>query len=281
MEQLPPLKRTKAQKRRIMNWVKIVIIVYCVIGIGLYTFQDDFLFHPEKLEATHKFNIEQPFKEMNIAVNNEDSISMVDFLPKAGIPLKGLVIYFHGNKDNIERYAGFTKPFTEKGYEVWMPDYPGFGKSSGELTEDKLYKYALLVRKMAGTRFSNDSIVIYGKSLGTGIAAYVASETQNKMLLLETPYYSIPSLFSSYAFIYPTESMAKYKLPTNNFLEFAQEPVIIFHGDDDDIIPYSNAEKLKKYLKPTDKFYTIPDGTHHNINKNPVYFKVLDSLLNN
>jgi hypothetical protein len=280
MEQLPALKRTTAQKRRIWNWAKIVIIVYCAIGIGLYTFQDSFLFHPEKLEASHKFNFDQPFKEINIPVNKEDSINMVSFLPKAGVPAKGLVLYFHGNKQNIERYADFTKTFTEKGYEVWMPDYPGFGKSSGQLTEDKLYKYALLVRKMAGNKFSNDSIIVYGKSLGTGIAAYVASETQNKMLLLETPYFSIPSLFSTYAFIYPTQSMAKYKLPTNNFLEFTQEPVIIFHGDDDDVIPYRNAEKLKKYLKPTDKFYTIPDGTHHNINKNPIYFRVLDSLLN-
>lgn len=279
MEQLPPLKRTAAQKRRILNWVKIVIIVYCGIGIALYTFQDSFLFHPEKLNASYVFKIDQPFKEMNIPVNEEDNISMVAFLPNEGVPVKGLVIYFHGNKENIERYAGFTKPFTEKGYEVWMPDYPGFGKSGGQITEDKLYKYALLVRKMADGRFNKDSIIIYGKSLGTGIAAYVCSETQNKMLVMETPYYSIPTLIGKYAFMYPTQTMSKYNLPTNYFLEFTEEPVIIFHGDEDDIIPYSNAEKLKKYLKPTDKFYTIPDGTHHNINKNPIYFKVLDSLL--
>ena len=129
------------------------------------------------------------------------------------------------------------------------------------------------------TKYHSDSIIIYGKSLGTGIAAYAASGSNCKELILETPYYSIPDLFHHYAFIYPTSAMANYQIPTWKFLEDVKAPVIIFHGDADRTIPYSCAEKLKKSLKPTDRFFTIENGGHNNLAKTSLYKKVMDSLL--
>ena len=61
---------------------------------------------------------------------------------------------------------------------------------------------------MADAACNPDSIILYGKSLGTGIAAYVASHTSAKLLVLKTPYYSIPALFNCYAFMFPTERMS-------------------------------------------------------------------------
>ena len=203
----------KKMGKIILRWLQITLIIYCGIGIALYYLQDKFLFHPKKLPATHTFGFSEPFGEYMIPLNKTDTISMVKFLP-AGSSRKGLVIYFHGNMENIEHYAVYTGAFTSKGYEVWMPDYPGFGKSTGKLTEDNMYRMALQVQKLAASTISTDSIIIYGKSLGTGIAAYTASVSKCRTLILETPYYSIPSLFAHYAFIYPTKQMINYKIPT-------------------------------------------------------------------
>jgi len=169
--------------------------------------------------------------------------------------------------------------FTSRGYEVWMPDYPGFGKSTGELTEKKLYSEALQVFKLATSRYKYDSIVIYGKSFGTGIASWLASDVHCKQLILETPYYSIPSLYSSYAPIYPMEAMAMLKLPVGKYLEDVLAPITIFHGDDDELIPYRCAAKLKGELKPADEFITIPGGRHNNLSGFEVFKTKLDSLL--
>lgn len=265
-------------KKRIFGWLKVIIILYCGIGIALYYLQEKFLFHPEKLSEAYVYHFKVPFEEVNIPINKTDTVNMIKFLPADSVR-RGVVVYYHGNKDNIERYAKFADQFTKLGYEVWMQDYPGFGKTTGERTEKKMYDQALQVQKMAAARFGKDSIVIYGKSLGTGIAAYVAAQSDNKRLILETPYYSIPSLFSCYAPIYPTSKMSNYKIPTNEFLADVKYPVSIYHGTDDDIIPYRNAARLKKLLKPIDEFITIEKGTHHNLASFNSYRKSLDSLL--
>ena len=265
-------------RKRIFNWIKIILLVYAIIGIAFFYFQDKILFHPQKLAADYQYKFKGRVEEINIPFNETDTIDIVKFLPDS-VPIKGVVIYYHGNMKNIAHYANFVAPFLKSGYEVWIEDYPGFGKSTGIITEQKLYDQALQVKKLADVKFHSDSIIIYGKSLGTGIAANVATRTKAKMLILETPYYSIPSLFSSYAFMYPNEQMSNYKLPTNLFLQDVACPVIIFHGTSDGVIPYRNARKLLSVLKSTDKFITVEGASHNNVNANPRYFQAIDSLL--
>ncbi len=268
----------KIYKKKILRWLKIIAFLYAGIGIVLFYLQERFLFHPTKLENDYQFKFDVRFEEIRLPFNETDTMSLVKFFPIDSI-CKGVIIYYHGNMENVEHYAAYTKPFTKLGYEVWIEDYPGFGKSTGIITEKKLYDQAMQVKKMADNKFSSDSIIIYGKSIGTGIAAYVASNTKAKMLILETPYYSIPALFSCYAPIYPASTMASYKIPTNEYLQDVHYPIIIFHGTNDGVIPYRSASKLKTVLKPTDKFITVPDATHQNINTSKIYYDAIDSLL--
>ncbi len=132
---------------------------------------------------------------------------------------------------------------------------------------------------MARVRFSQDSIIIYGRSLGSGIATELASIRDCKRLILETPYYSFPSLAKTYLWMYPVDRMIKYKFPTNEYLLKVSAPVTIFHGTDDGVIPYKNAVRLKKMLKAGDEFVTIPDGAHNNLSKRNEMTLKLDSLL--
>ncbi|MBL7702926.1 MAG: alpha/beta fold hydrolase [Ferruginibacter sp.] len=264
--------------KRIFRWLKITVLVYCIIGIALFYLQEKFLFHPQTLPGSYVYHFDTPFEEVNVAMNGTDTVNMIKFFPEDSLR-KGVVLYYHGNRQNIERYAKFAANFTKNGYEVWMEDYPGFGKSTGERTEKKIYEQALEVQKMATSKYGRDSIIIYGKSLGTGIAAYVASRSDNKKLILETPYYSVPSLFSCYAPIYPTRAMSNYKIPTHEYLADVNYPITIFHGTGDGVIPYRNAARLKKMLKQGDEFITVDKGTHHNLATFDLYTKKLDSLL--
>lgn len=268
------------KRKRIFLAIKIIIIMYCGGGISLYYLQNTFLFHPKKLPADHAFNFTIPFKEFNIPVNKTDTISMIKFFPADSVS-KGVVLYFHGNMENVEYYGRFVNDLTKYGYEVWMPDYPGYGKSTGERNEKKLYDEAWLVQKLAMNNFHSNNIIIYGKSLGTGIAAYAAAVSKCKQLILETPYYSITDMFRHYAWMYPVSLMVKYKIPTGEFLDDVKVPVTIFHGTDDKIIPYSCAEKLKKKMKQGDIFITIPGAAHHNIATYDVYKHTMDSLMRN
>lgn len=278
MENLKPKHKTTVA-RKIYRITIVFTLIYCAVGIALYHLQERFLFHPESLPKDFKFKFNFPFKEVNIAMNKTDTLNLVQFFPGDSLP-KGVVIYFHGNTGNLIKYARYVPNFTKHGYEVWIPDYPTFGKTTGKLTEENMYLQAKEVFKLAHSKFNADSIIVYGMSLGSGVASYLAANFDCKRLILETPYYSIPVLFAHYTPIYPVNRMAHFKFPVGENLKEVKAPVIIFHGTNDETIPYANASRLKNNLKPGDEFITIENGTHSNLNDFPLFHQKLDSVLN-
>ena len=244
----------------------------------MYFTQDAILFHPQKLASGYQYKFDIPFREINYPVNDKKNLSIVQFTVPDSI-CKGVVLYFHGNRQNINRYASYATNFIKNGYEVWMMDYPGFGKSTGERNEKILYEDAYRLYKMARKRFSTDSIVIYGKSIGAGIAVQLASTRDCKRLILETPYYSIDALAKHYFFIYPVSQMTKYTFPSYAYLENVTAPVTLFHGTKDEVIPYRHAVNLIKKIKSQYELITISKGKHNNLVNFELYQKKLDSLL--
>lgn len=268
----------KKKYSSLFRWLKIILAIYCLLGIAFYYLQEKLIFHPLALAEGTAFHFDQPFKELNLKQDDATYYNIVAFTVPDSIK-KGVVLYFHGNKENINHYAKFAGNFTRNGWEVWMPDYPKYGKSTGDLTEKNLYEEALQLYKLARTIYQPNQITIYGKSLGTGIAAELASIRDCKQLILETPYQSVVSLVDHYTLILPLNSILHFKLPTDQYLKKVTAPVVIFHGTMDALIPLSNASKLKTSLKPHDQFIVIEGGNHHNLNQFPEMQQKLDSLL--
>jgi len=266
-------------KKKIFRWVKVLVLLYGIIGIAIYYLQDKLLFHPVAVDRQMKYDLGQPYTEVNLPYNKETNLNVIEFKAENTDTAKGVVLYFHGNKDNITHYAPYAADFTHKGYEVWMLDYPGFGKSTGKFSEENLYKYALIVYKLARSRWSPNQIVLYGKSLGTGVAAQLASVRDCRRLILECPYYSMTSLARHYAFIYPVGSMLHYRFPTYEYLPAVTAPITIFHGSSDGIVPYSNASRLKPLLKTGDEFITIDAGGHNDLHDHPEFTRHLGEIL--
>jgi alpha-beta hydrolase superfamily lysophospholipase len=264
-------------RKKIWKWIKIAVLIYVLVGVALYFLQDKLLFHPEKLPSGYKYQFDIPFREINYPITKEKNLNVVEFtVPDSSC--KGIVLYFHGNRKNITRYAPFATNFTRNGYQVWMMDYPGFGKSTGKRSEQAIYDDALWLYRMANRKYPADSIIIYGKSIGTGIAAQLAMVRDCKRLILETPYYSIDALARKYFFMYPVIPMTEYAFPTNLYFEYISSPVHIFHGTRDEVIPYKHALWLVE-KKPTAELITIDKGKHNNLNDFPLFHHKLDSLL--
>lgn len=266
------------RKRKWIRILNILLGIYLVAGVALFFLQDRFLFHPEAIAKESNFSFSIPFKEVNVDLDDDYKMNVVQFVTADSLA-RGVVLYFHGNRKNIEWYARYAPFFTKAGYEVWMIDYPGFGKSTGKLTEEKLYEFAAQLYAMAKSRYKPEEILIYGKSLGTGIAAWLGSKKTSKGVILETPYYSMTSLVSHYFPVYPVSKLLKYHLPTHTYISITNAPVTIFHGTGDGVIPYSNAEKLKPLLKAGDEFIVIPGGKHNNLSEFSIFREKLDSLL--
>ena len=254
----------------------LLLALYIIGGIALYFLQDNIIFHGEPYPANYRYQFNEPFKQIDLPLDKHNNLSIVQFFVQGSKP-KGVVLYFHGNKANINHYAPYAIHFTRNAYEVWMIDYPGFGKTTGELSEEKLYADALLMYRMSRTRFTPDSILIYGRSIGSGIASQLAAIRDCKMLLLETPYYSLESLADRFFFMYPS-FLLKYRLKTAPHFPKVDAPVSIFHGTDDGVVPYSQSEKIVGQY-PQVNLITIPGGSHNNLHQYPLFQKKIDSLI--
>jgi len=264
------------------RWLKVSLIVYGLTGILLYTFQEIILFRNVSLEKQQDWAFKRPFREVNLAYTEHSNINIVQFLPTNVDSIRrGVVLYLHGNRKNIGWYEQYAEPFTSSGHELWIVDYPGYGKSTGERSEENLYAYADQLYKLARVRFPEDSIIIYGKSLGTGIATWLAARRPCRKLILETPYYSLPSIIDSWAPIYPTERMMRFKIPTYEYITQVKAPITIFHGTGDWTVPYRNAYRLAQLLKTGDQFITLDGGAHNDLYTFPLCRQALDSLLKN
>src|SRR5215203_2541818 len=262
-------------KKKLWRAFRNLLIFYVIGGIVLYFLQDLIIFHPKKLPLNHSFKFNQPFNEININPDGQRNLNIVQFLPEK--KAKGIVLYFHGNMTNIERYAQFAPYFTKNDYEVWMIDYPGYGKTTGNRSEKTMYADALILYELAIKKAPSKNIVIYGKSLGTGVASYLASLKPCKKLILETPYYSMTSMSQTYVPIYPAH-LLRYTFPTNEYLKKVKSPVIIFHGTGDEVIPYKQSLKLKNEF-PEVELITVPKGKHNSLYQYPLVTQKLDSLL--
>jgi len=165
-------------------------------------------------------------------------------------PVKGTIYYLHGNKGNMEKCESEIEIFLQKGYDVWTMDYRGFGDSTGVLSENALVDDAKRVYdEIIFSGVNESDIVIWGRSFGSGVAAsIVAADTKPKMLVLETPYWSLPEVARSNYLILP-DFLFHYQLPTHEYLSTANSEcrIELIHGTFDEKIPFSSSERL--YLR--------------------------------
>jgi pimeloyl-ACP methyl ester carboxylesterase len=269
-------------KKVLFRWIKVAVLLYCLVGIALYYGQERLIFAPVKAERNSWYNFDQPSTELNLNYDQNTNLNIVEFRatdrPKDSLA-KGVVLFFHGKGGNIASYVPQVPNFTTNGYEVWLMDYPSYGKSTGPRDEASLYKYALVFYKLARSRWKPDQIILCGQSLGTGIAAQLASIRDCRRLILESPYYSLRSIGLRRFPIYPLGLMMHYRFPTYEFLAKVTAPITIFQGDEDHTIPPSNSIRLRPFLKPGDEYVTVAGAGHNDLATLPFFRSKLDSLL--
>jgi hypothetical protein len=158
-------------------------------------------------------------------------------------------------------------------------EYPSFGKSKGTLTEKNCTDWALQTYKLARKKFSPQQIIIYGKSLGTGVATQLASVRDCKNLILESPYYNLAAVFKPYLFLYPLTRLMHFHFPTNEYIQKVDAPITIFHGTNDWLIPIHNSEQLTSFFTTGDTLIKLDRGGHHGLDSFPEFKSKMAELL--
>lgn len=263
-------------------WLYILLIItaiYIVVSIVLYYVQDYFLFQPEKLSKDFQFFYEnQEIEEHNMETRDGAVINGLLFKPKN--KSKGVVLYLKGNSKSIKGWGKFAVDFTRHDYSVLMVDYRGFGKSTGKRSQKAIKRDLQEIYNLLKEKATEERMIVYGRSLGSGFAAKLASMNNPKMLILDAPYYSLTKVTGRYMPFMPLSIILKYPLPTYKWLKYVKCPIHIIHGTNDKLIPFKTSVKLSQIQPKITRLYTVIGGGHKNLNNFESYHKMLGEIIN-
>lgn len=259
----------------------LIVLVLYVVGCGvLYFKQEALLFYPQQLPAQYQFAF--PGEHAEFPITAADGTRLSGLLFKAPTPAKGLVFYLHGNAGSLVGWGPLAATYTHLGYDVFMLDYRGYGKSAGRISSQAQWLgdvEAAYEQVRAG--YAAADIVIAGYSLGTGPATWLAAQHPPRLLLLHAPYYSLLDMAAHTVQLWPIlpRGLLRYPMPTNEFIQQVRAPIYLFHGDRDGLIPYSAATRLAALLKPTDHFITLHGAGHNGLTDEPQYQQAIRTIL--
>lgn len=250
--------------RKVLKKVALAIgLLYALSLTLLYFFQEKLLFHPMVLGKEHRFSFSGEFEEVYIPV--EDDVKLHGILFKAKNS-KGLVFYLHGNGGCVEGWGRSAGLYNLAGYDIFMLDYRGYGKSGGTIESEEQLNSDVEKAFLAMQKKYGSTIIIAGYSIGTGPAAHLAVAKNVKALILQAPYYSLTGLASEKVPLMP-EFIKRYKFNTYNEIEKMKLPVYIFHGTEDKLIPFAHSQRLKEIGQENIILIPLPGEGHNAINE--------------
>lgn len=254
-----------------MYYIKIllnIILVYLVLGIVLYLFQNYFIYLP-----LNSNNISPQYWGLSndvklISLTTEDDLILSAWYRKANLS-KPTLVYFHGNAGHIGLRAPVIKPYISDGYGLLLLTYRGYSNNPGQPTEQGIYKDArAALNYLLDNKVNSDCIMLMGVSLGTGVAVQMATEYDISALILISSFTSLVDVGAYHYFYYPVRYIIDDSY--NNLSKISQFktqnlPVLFIHSVNDKIIPYKFGSKLYDSFIMPKKLISLESEGHNNL----------------
>lgn len=236
---------------------------YFAFMLMLAFFQKKYIYYPSKEIVTTPGLKGMEYED--IYFDSSDGVRLNGwFFPPSGA--RGEIILFcHGNADNISYFIEDVRMFTELGLGVFIFDYRGYGRSLGQQSETGTYFDAEAAWNWLTKEKKNhpSRIIIVGRSLGGAIAAWLAKEHKPRALFLETAFTSVEDIASKTHPFIPVRYFLRYKYSTLDYLLKVKAPVLVVHSKDDIVVPLMHGRKLFAAAPEPKKFIEL-SGTHRN-----------------
>ena len=256
-----------------------IIIIFGSQAIYLYLNQSRYVYFPTRKITANPSDIGLLYEDVTIKTTDEVNISGW-YIPAE--KSRAVILFFHGNGGNISNRLDLIKIFYELRLNTFIIDYRGYGRSEGEPTEDGTYLDATaawdyLVEKK---KIAPDEIIVFGRSLGGPIAAWLAMDRKTKGLILDSTFTSIKDIGAKLYPYLPVKRFFKFDYSTISYLKVVNSPVLIIHSKDDEYIPFIHAEKLFEFANEPKQFLEITGG--HNIGfmtSKDIYIEGINSFI--
>ncbi len=222
--------------------VSLVVLVYFLATLGLYIFQRSLLYHPTENNYDGDrltVNIEK------VKIVTEDNIDLLAWYHNKDINKFKTILYLHGNAGSLENRIHKINHFEDMNINFLLLSWRGFSGNKGEPTEQGLYQDARsAVKWLTKQGVFEENIIIYGESLGTGVATEIAQNRNFAGIILESPFTSMVAAGKSKYPIFPIRLLLKDRYESDKKIKNIKSPVLIMHGEQDNIVPFWMGEKM-------------------------------------
>jgi fermentation-respiration switch protein FrsA (DUF1100 family) len=263
--------------RKAVRVIITLMIFYIVVLFIACIFQEKLIFHPEKLSADYSYNLSEHDKEVMLQTKDGEKINAILFTnPKN----KNVILYFHGNAGSLGNWQFIWQELMTLDCNLFIIDYRCYGKSTGKFSENGFYIDAETAYEyLLENGYTSESIIIYGRSLGSGVAVNLAINKKAKALILETPFSALKDLAKEkYSFLFPGLFL-KYDFDNFSKMENLAIPALLIHGDNDNIIPLSHSKVLFEKIKGAKQMFIVKGGGHNNLAEFPEYNNTIANFL--
>ena len=260
----------------IFSIVGFVIIVYLIITFTLYLFQRNLLYHP----TVNNFSGEKlivPIEKIKILT--DDNIELRAWYYEKNINNYKTVLFLHGNAGTLENRIYKINHFKNIDVNFIILAWRGFSKNKGKPTENGLYKDAKSALEwLANKGIKEENIIIYGESLGTGVATEIAQNKNFAGIILESPFTSMVAAAKSKYPIFPVRLLLKDKYESDKKIKNVKSPILIMHGEADSIVPFWMGKKMYE-LANEPKYFYFPKYDDHMLEYNENLLNILKDFI--
>ncbi|WP_200763689.1 alpha/beta hydrolase [Nitrosophilus alvini] len=253
----------------IIQTILFLVLLYLLLVLRLYLTQDRKIFHPELAPK----EIKLPKNAKKIYYKTSDGITLEGAFLK-NRETNPLVLYFGGNANNALMFLDIAQNIKDFNFLVF--NYRGYANSTGKPSQKAIFKDAL---EIYDNFAKNKEVYIVGRSLGSSVAAYLASRRKSKGVLLITPFDSILAMAKEKYPYLPVSLILKHPFETCKYVQNIDEPIAVIEAHNDEVIPDIHIENLKKNIKNLVFDKVIHDTTHNNILINPDFLIILKDAL--
>jgi uncharacterized protein len=235
-------------------------LTYLMAAVGLAAFQRRLQYFPDRRLMKLAQTGLQGGEDLRLQTDDGETLVAWHFPPRSGRPL---ILYFHGNGGAlIDRVPRF-RLFLEKGYGLLAVSYRGYSGSTGSPTQAGLMRDGEAAYREARARgYSGDCIVLIGASLGTGVAIALAAAHAATAIVLEAPFLSALDVASTHYRIFPVNWLLLDRFRSDLSIREVHIPVLMVHGEKDDVVPISSARRLFQLANEPKAFVSVPGGNH-------------------
>ncbi|KAB2914835.1 MAG: alpha/beta hydrolase [Hyphomicrobiaceae bacterium] len=240
-----------------------LLCVYALLVLFAYLVQRRMIYFPDRAYVrpvqVGLANVEERVLKM------PDGARVIAWYAKAR-PGQPTLLYFHGNGGGLADRADRFRRFMGEGWGVYMMSYRGYSGSTGAPSERAIIADARLAHgALVLEGIAPDSIILYGESLGTGVAARMAVERPSAGLILEAPYTSILDMARLSFHILPLRLLLSDRYETDKVIAQVKVPVLILHGEEDGVIPVEMGRRLARLANEPKQLVIFPEGEHSNL----------------